>query len=75
VEAAKAGFDSVVFDLSALVFEENVCQTKEVVQALKTINPDILVEGEIGDIGTGSEIHEVGVTPPFVKNCTLRVCY
>jgi fructose-bisphosphate aldolase, class II len=58
VEAASAGFDSIVFDLSALPFEENVRQTKEAVAALKAINPDILVEGEIGDIGTGSEIHE-----------------
>src|SRR5215468_3122920 len=58
VEAAKAGFDSIVFDLSALPFEQNVRQTKEAVEALKTINSAILVEGEIGDIGTGSEIHE-----------------
>jgi fructose-bisphosphate aldolase, class II len=58
LDVAKAGFDSVVFDLSALPFEENVRQTKEAVQALKAINPAILVEGEIGDIGTGSEIHE-----------------
>ena len=58
VEAAEAGFDSIVFDLSALPFEQNVRQTKEAVETLKTINPAILVEGEIGDIGTGSEIHE-----------------
>jgi len=58
VEAAKAGFDSIVFDLSALPIEENVRQTKQAVEALKAINPSILVEGEIGDIGTGSEIHE-----------------
>jgi fructose-bisphosphate aldolase class II len=58
VEAAKAGFDSIVFDRSALPFEENVRQTKQAVEALKAINPAMLVEGEIGDIGTGSEIHE-----------------
>jgi ketose-bisphosphate aldolase len=58
VEAAKAGFDSIVFDLSALPFEENVRQTKQAVEALKAIHSDMLVEGEIGDIGTGSEIHE-----------------
>ena len=58
VEAAKAGFDSIVFDLSALPFEENVRQTRQAVEALKAINPSMLVEGEIGDIGTGSEIHE-----------------
>jgi fructose-bisphosphate aldolase, class II len=57
-EAAKAGFDSIVFDLSALPIEENLRQTKQAVEALKAINPSILVEGEIGDIGTGSEIHE-----------------
>jgi fructose-bisphosphate aldolase class II len=57
VDAVKAGFDAVVFDLSALPFEENVRQTREAVEALKGINPSVLVEGEIGDIGTGSEIH------------------
>ena len=57
-EAVRAGFDSIVFDLSALPFEQNVRQTKEAVETLKTINSDVLVEGEIGDIGTGSEIHE-----------------
>ena len=58
LEAARAGFDSIVFDLSALPIEENVRQTKQAVEALKAIHPSILVEGEIGDIGTGSEIHE-----------------
>src|SRR5262247_2403281 len=58
VEAVRAGFDAIVFDLSALPFEQNVCQTKEAVDTLKTVNSAILVEGEIGDIGTGSEIHE-----------------
>jgi hypothetical protein len=29
VEAARAGFDAIVFDLSALPFEQNVRQTKE----------------------------------------------
>lgn len=58
IAAAKAGFDSVVFDLSALPFEENVKQTRHAVEVLKSINPAILVEGEIGNIGTGSEIHD-----------------
>ena len=57
-EAAKAGFDAVVIDFSALPFEENVSRTKETVEAIKAINPAILAEGEVGDIGTGSEIHE-----------------
>jgi fructose-bisphosphate aldolase class II len=66
--AAKAGFDSIVYDLSALPFEENVEQTRQGVEALKSINPEILVEGEIGDIGTGSEIHESA--PDRSKNLT-----
>ncbi|HTX38279.1 MAG TPA: class II fructose-bisphosphate aldolase [Bryobacteraceae bacterium] len=63
VEAVKAGFDAVVFDLSSLPIEENARQTKAAVEALKAINPAVLVEGEIGDIGTGSEIHEDAPRP------------
>jgi fructose-bisphosphate aldolase, class II len=58
VEAAEAGYDSIVYDLSSLPLEENARQTKGAVEALKSINPQMLVEGEIGDIGTGSTIHE-----------------
>jgi fructose-bisphosphate aldolase class II len=58
LEAARAGFDSVVFDRSALPFEDNIRVTKYAVQQLKSIYPSILMEGEIGDIGTGSEIHK-----------------
>jgi len=58
IEAAKAGFDWIVFDVSTLPFDENVRQTKAAVEALKDLRPDILVEGEIGDIGSGSEIHD-----------------
>lgn len=58
IAAAKVGFDSVVFDLSALPLQENIRQTKQAVETLKSVNPEILIEGEIGDIGTGSEIHD-----------------
>ena len=58
MDAVKAGFDSVVFDLSSLPLEQNVRQTRAAVETLKSMNPSVLVEGEIGDIGTGSEIHE-----------------
>jgi fructose-bisphosphate aldolase class II len=84
VDAVKAGFDAVVFDLSALPFEQNVRQTREAVEALKGINPSVLVEGEIGDIGTGSEIHarapdlSAGLTTPddarqFVESTGIDV--
>ena len=61
MEAAYAGFNSVGIDFSALPFEQNVSRTKEAAEAIKAINPAILAEGEIGDIGTGSEIHETQV--------------
>lgn len=64
IAAAKVGFDWIVFDLSALPFEENVRQTKAGVVELKGLRPDILVEGEVGDIGSGSEIHD---TAPDLK--------
>jgi fructose-bisphosphate aldolase, class II len=60
-EAARAGCDAIVFDLSALPIEENVRQTQEAVKVLKAIHPGMLIEGEIGDIGTGSEIHETTI--------------
>jgi fructose-bisphosphate aldolase class II len=58
LEAAKAGFDWVVCDFSSLPFEENLRQTRQAVLQLKALRPDILVEGEIGDIGSGSQIHD-----------------
>ncbi len=64
IEAANAGFDAVGVDFSALPFEENVARTKEAVQAIKAVNPAILAEGEIGNIGTGSEIHETAQGDP-----------
>src|SRR5262249_14353643 len=63
VEAARAGFDAIVFDASALPFEQNVARTKEAVETLKAINPVILVEGELGDIRTGSQIHDKAPNP------------
>jgi fructose-bisphosphate aldolase, class II len=68
VSAAQAGFDSIVFDLSALPFEENIRRTKEAIAVLKKINPAILIEGEIGDIGTGSQIHDT--VPDLSKGLT-----
>jgi len=68
LDAAKAGFDVIVFDASALPLEQNVHETRKAVEAIKAINPSILVEGEVGDIGTGSQIHEE--TPDLIKGLT-----
>ena len=70
IAAAQAGFDSIVYDLSALRFDENVKQTSQAMEALKSVNPEILVEGEIGDIGTGSDIHES--VPDRLRTSPLR---
>jgi fructose-bisphosphate aldolase, class II len=61
VQAAKAGYDWIVFDLSSLPLDENIRQTKAAVEELKGLRPDILVEGEIGDIGSGSEVHDAAL--------------
>jgi fructose-bisphosphate aldolase class II len=57
-EAAKAGFDEVLVEGSTLPFDDNVKQTKKAVEAIKSIDSSIVVEGEVGYIGTSSEILE-----------------
>lgn len=57
-EAARAGFDLIVFDASEKPLEQNVAETRRAVEAAKSILPSILVEGEVGYVGSGSEIHE-----------------
>src|SRR5579862_9255710 len=54
--AAKAGYDEIIFDGSAHPFEENIAQTRKAIEAIKSINPAILVEGEIGWIGASSAV-------------------
>ena len=56
--AARAGFDMIVFDASEKPLEQNVAETRRAVEAVKSIHPGILVEGEVGYVGSGSEIHE-----------------
>lgn len=62
VEKAKAavdsGYDEILFDGAKLSMDENVKQTKEVVAYARSKNADAMVEGEIGDIGSGSTIRK-----------------
>jgi len=58
LEAAKAGYDMIGFDVSTLPLEKNIELTRQAVEAVKSITPRIIVEGELGFIGSGSEIHE-----------------
>jgi fructose-bisphosphate aldolase class II len=55
-EAAEAGYDEILFDGSSLAFEENIRATQEAVKIVRSVNPSIVIEGEIGYIGSNSEI-------------------
>lgn len=57
-EAAAAGFDAVIFDGAKLPFGENLKKTREAVEYARSINPQIIVEGELGYIGSSSKILE-----------------
>lgn len=55
-EVVDAGFDSVIIDEADKKFEENVRVTKEAVDYTRGKNSDILIEAELGFIGTSSKI-------------------
>jgi len=55
-EAIDAGFDSIIFDGTELSFEDNVKITKQSVDYAKSINPNILIEAELGFIGKSSKL-------------------
>lgn len=57
-EALLAGFDEVLFDGSKLSLEENSKHTKEVVALGHERNPYAVIEGELGYIGSSSEVRE-----------------
>lgn len=59
LKAIQAGFTSVMFDGSALSYEENVEKTAEVVKLAHMVG--VSVEGEIGTIGTMVNSDEGGV--------------
>lgn len=55
-EAVEAGFDSVIIDGAKLSMEENIKLTKEAVELTKSINWKVLVEAELGYIGSSSKL-------------------
>ena len=57
-EAIDAGFDAVIFDGSHLPLEENIAQTRTAVAYARGCGREVLVEGEIGRIGTSSKLLE-----------------
>ncbi|MBI2120760.1 MAG: class II fructose-bisphosphate aldolase [Parcubacteria group bacterium] len=58
-EAVDAGYDAVIFDGVKLPLDENIEATKRCVDYAKSKNPDIIVEGELGYIGTSSKMYEI----------------
>jgi fructose-bisphosphate aldolase class II len=71
-EAARAGFELVVFDASQSPFEQNVAATKAALEAVKAIRPEILIEGELGYIGSGSQIHDEVTARPLTSPTEAR---
>lgn len=62
VERAKAcidaGFDAVIYDGTELSYEENIKNTKEVVDYTQAKNSPCIIEAEIGFIGKSSNLME-----------------
>lgn len=55
-EAIDAGFDAVIFDGAQLTLEENIKITRQCVDYARSCGRDVIVEGELGFIGTSSKI-------------------
>lgn len=53
-----AGFDAVIIDCADKSFEENVAITKQCVEYARASGRDVIVEAEIGYIGSGSNIKD-----------------
>ena len=57
-QAVEAGFDAVVVDGTKLTTDENIKLTKATVDYVKANRAEVVVEGELGFIGTSSKLIE-----------------
>ncbi len=55
-EAIDAGFDAVIFDGVKMSLEENIVETRKCVEYARNCGRDVLVEAELGYIGTSSKM-------------------
>ncbi|MEK7538874.1 MAG: class II fructose-bisphosphate aldolase [Patescibacteria group bacterium] len=69
-EAVDAGFDAVIFDGAKLSFEENARITKQCVEYARSVNPEIIVEAELGYIGTSSKLLDAVPEGVSLENLT-----
>ncbi len=56
-DATDAGYTGIHFDGSELAYEENLKITKQVVEYVKSKNSEAIVEGELGRVLGGSQLH------------------
>jgi len=70
-EAIDAGFDAVIFDGAQLSFEENVRIAKKCVEYARACGRDVLVEGELGFIGTSSKVLDAIPTGAVVGDAAM----
>ncbi len=52
------GYDTVLIDASKLPYEENVALTKRVVEYARSVDPDMMVEGEVGYLKGDSQLQK-----------------
>ena len=57
-EAIDAGFDMVIYDDAKGSYEDNVAKTKECVAYARASGREVLVESELGYIGSGSDLKD-----------------
>jgi fructose-bisphosphate aldolase, class II len=57
-EAIDAGYDEILFDGGKLPWDENVAVTKQVIEYARASGRDIIIEGELGYIGSASEVRK-----------------
>lgn len=55
--AVDAGFDAVLFDGAKEAIEKNIELVKEAVAYAKASGRDVMIEGELGYIGSSSQVH------------------
>lgn len=71
-EAIDAGFDAVIFDGAKLSFEENARIAKQCVDYARSVNPEVVVEAELGYIGTSSKVLDAIPEGVSLENLTTR---
>ncbi len=58
-QAIDAGYDTVLIDASSRSLDDNIVLTKQVVEYGRSINPDMMIEGELGYLRGSSEVQKL----------------